>query len=206
MTANQTHKPTNLWASFALVLALLLTVFYLKPLIDEVNDQDLEVQAAEERLSTLSTKVDTLKNQQAEVEKMTPAEAEALKKQIPLTMEQNVIVLELRDILNQNQASLKTVTFAKPVNAGDHLKKGTANLIVSLPGAAGVGMATSVATTESGDVLPSPAAVVGTTELVASILKSFEQSGRWYGVRAVNVLYAKDATTVNLTLDYYFQS
>ena len=199
------NRKSPILPSLILVITLLLAVFYLKPLIDQVDEQDLSLVAAQEENDREQAKLKALQAEKAQVDILTPEEVATLDTKLPREVKQDEVVRQIETILATNLVVAKSITFTPPIPVNNELLKVTTNLVLTIP-AQGTIPGTPDSATNSAELAKiSTPNLASVRDNILNIVKSFEANPRLFSLKGINIVYGQDNLNLTISLEFYFQ-
>lgn len=200
------NQKSPLIPSLILIVTLLLAVFYLSPLIGEVNDQDVELATAQEENTKALEKLSALKAQKAQVDVLTMEEKNTLGQELPRDLKQDEVVHQIETILQTNSLTVKSMSFSQPAAVSAEVQKVTTTLNLILPTITANPTPTPETVTSSAELAKiSTPALMGVKDTLLNVIKSFEQNPRLFSLKAITITYNQEGVVVTVSLDFYFQ-
>ncbi len=172
-------KKNSVLSFVLLILALVGTVWYVQPLIEQ--DGQMALTEEQQRTSTEQARLslEAAKATKAEFDGMTEAEKEKLRTQIPSKLEQQSLLEEMQSIAEKNNVQLSSITFS------------------ALPEKDALRRVSIVANFASSSPLPSTA---------ISLLSTIETSSRLLTVKSLSLLFAPTRSDFSITLESYYKN
>lgn len=138
MTASNSQKHSNksLPALLIFIVVLLGAVFYVKPLLSDVDSLSLGRDDKMQQKETLNTQLQNLQNIQEQLKQGSEVSAQTALNAIPQRFEQDKLIADITTIAKSNDILLNSVNFSMNAGSSDRVKRATinANLTSNLGG------------------------------------------------------------------------
>lgn len=171
-------KKDSFLSFFILVATLLLTIFYVQPLIDQDSQLALSEQQKTQELQAAQQSLDVARKTKEDFDRLTEAEKENLRTQIPVGVEQQSIIQELSTIAERYNTRLVSITFSNsPEKEGIKRIAVVANFVSPIPLASNA----------------------------VAFLGAVENSNRLLITRSVALLFSPSRSDMTLTLESYYK-
>lgn len=170
-------KKDTVLSSLFLIAALLLTVLYIKPLIDQDSELDPVVQDTSNMLTEAESAFNHAREVKDNFDRMTEADKEKATKRVPNTVEQQSIIDELSALAQKNNLILSSITFSKVAGTDTYKKISIAANFSSL----------------------------SEKDQSVNFLEGLETTDRLFSVKNISLLLGKGRSDYSVTLEAYYR-
>jgi Tfp pilus assembly protein PilO len=171
-------KKNSLLASVLLLVSLLVTIFYLQPLIGHDSELDVTVGQAQDTLDIATQKLEAAKQAKDHFDHMTELDKQKMLLQIPTSLTQQNIIDDLSRIAALNNLGLVSITFAKNTTQ-DSLKK--ISVVANLSG------------------------LSQSYQTLLTLLQSVERNNRLLVVKNLSATMSSSRNDYSLTMEAYYK-